>query len=111
MAKHGQRVAGHKNLQFWGPNDFIRVRIAVPPELVKLVGKTELVKGLGTQCVAEAVRRSRGWIDKFNGQIDAARVQAGTASERVIERLSHMTLRALPYDAQQAVATLPPPQA
>jgi integrase len=111
MSQHGQRVAGHKNLQFWGPNDFIRVRIAVPPELVKLVGKTELVKGLGTQCVAEAVRRSRGWIDKFNGQIDAARVQAGTASERVIERLSHMTLRALPYDAQQAVATLPPPQA
>jgi integrase len=111
MAKHGQRVAGHKNLQYWGPNDFIRVRIAVPPELVKLVGKTELVKGLGTQCVAEAVRRSRGWIDKFNGQIDAARVQAGTASERIIERLSHMTLRALHYDAQQAIGTLPPPQA
>ena len=78
---HGKKVPGHPNLQYWGPNDFIRVRIAVPAGLVKQVGKTELVRGLKTQCVAEAVRRSHSVIAEFQEQIRAAREQIKAARE------------------------------
>jgi integrase len=70
---HGCAVPGHPNLQWWGPKCFIRVRITVPADLRKKVGKIDLVKGLGTQCVAEAVRRSHSVIADFQNRIEAAR--------------------------------------
>jgi integrase len=74
MPKHGKAVEGHPNLQYWGPNCFIRVRIKLTdPEVKKRIGKSELVKGLGTQCVKEAVRRSHEVIADFQRQIDDAR--------------------------------------
>jgi integrase len=75
---HGMKVPGHPNLQYWGPNGYIRVRIVVPAELRTILGsadkpKHELVKGLGTACVSEAVRRSHAVIAEFQRQIDEAR--------------------------------------
>lgn len=85
MSRHGQAVSGHPNLQFWGPNDFIRARVKVPADLrphlpAPFTGKHELVKGLGTQCVAEAVRRSHEPLAIFHGLIKAGRAKARAAA-------------------------------
>lgn len=85
MSKHGQAVEGHQNLQYWGPNDFIRVRIRIDDrELRKLIGKTELVKGLGTQRVDEAVRRSRIPLADFEAKIAEAMLSLGKTTPRTI---------------------------
>lgn len=85
MSKHGQAVEGHPNLQFWGPNDFIRVRIRIDdPQVRKIIGKTELVKGLGTQSVPEAVRRSRIPLADFEAKIAEAMLSIGKTTPRTI---------------------------
>lgn len=88
MPKHGQAVEGHPNLQYWGPNCFIRVRVSVPPELRKTLGKVELVKGLGTQCVGEAVRRSRIPLGDYERRIAEAQAAAGKITPRTIIYMS-----------------------
>src|ERR1700761_3903197 len=85
MSKHGQAVEGHPNLQYWGPNDFIRVRIRIDDTQVrKIIGKTELVKGLGTQSVVEAVRRSRIPLADFEAKIAEAMLSIGKTTPRTI---------------------------
>jgi integrase len=85
MSKHGQAVEGHPNLQYWGPNDFIRVRIRIDdPQVRKIIGKTELVKGLGTQSVVEAVRRSRIPLADFEAKIAEAMLSIGKTTPRTI---------------------------
>ena len=81
---HGKAVEGHPNLQYWGPNGFIRVRMPVDGQIKKIVGKTELVKGLGTQSVAEAVRRSRISMAEYEQRIAEAWLQIGKTNARTV---------------------------
>lgn len=84
MSKHGKAVEGHQNLQYWGPNDFIRVRMPVDAQIKKIVGKTELVKGLGTQSVPEAVRRARIPMAEYEARIAEAWLQLGKTNARTV---------------------------
>src|SRR5258708_3932810 len=79
---HGLAVPGHANLQFWGPNAYVRARIKVPGDVRQQIGKAELVKGLATQCVNEAVRRSHIHLAGFEHQIAEARLAMGKANAR-----------------------------
>jgi integrase len=81
---HGKAVPDHPNLQYWGRNGFIRVRIVVPAELRKTLGQ-QLVKGLGTPLISEAVRRSHDWIGAFQRQIAGAK--AGRDPSETAQRL------------------------
>jgi integrase len=80
---HGFAVPGHPNLQWWGPHCYIRARITVPADVREQIGKRELVKGLGTQCISEAVRRSHAPLADFERRIAAARLAAGKKTSRV----------------------------
>lgn len=74
-SRHGKSVPGHRNLQYWGKQGFIRVYIQVPRELRDVIGQSVFRKALGTSCISEAVRRSHAVIAEFQQIIENARAE------------------------------------
>lgn len=72
------------------------VRLSVPPELRKLVGKNELKRSLNTRSATEAARLAPATIAAFQRQIEAARAQCTPV---------HTTVSDVQFDqARQAAA-------
>src|SRR5437764_3655416 len=83
---HGNHVPGHPGLQYQGLNNFIRVRVKIPPEIRHLLpGKdgqpsVELTQALGTNDVKVAITRAygaSGVLAKLQGRIDRAMAEVG----------------------------------